>query len=93
MLSRRKFAYDFMDRKPSGPVKLIKGVFATVGVVGFLLAVLGLALVFWQEPFGDAPRSFPASLLAVFSLHSLLCAYLVLAATGRATRRNRGNGA
>jgi hypothetical protein len=93
MLSRRNFVHDFMERKPSGPVRALKGVFAAVGVVGFLLAVLGLALVFWQKPFGDGPRNFPASLLAVFSLHALVCAYLVLAATGRAGRRNRRNGA
>lgn len=89
LLSRRAFVADLMTRAPSGPVKVLRQFFAAAGAVAFLLAILGLALVFQQEPFGSGARTYPASLLAVFSLHPMACAYLVLAATGRKTRRIR----
>ena len=93
LLSRRTFAVDLMARAPSGPVKLLRTFFAIVGAAAFLLAILGLALFFQQEPLGSGVRTYPASLLAVFSLHPLACAYLVLAATGRKTSRVRRTGA
>ena len=92
-LSRRAFTVDLLARAPSGPVKLLRMFFAVVGVAAFLLAILGLALFFQQEPLGSGSRTYPASLLAVFSLHPLAYAYLVLAATGRKVRRVQGNGA
>jgi hypothetical protein len=93
LLSRRAFAIAFMGRAPSGPVSQLKGFFACVGALAFLLSVLGLALFFQQEPIGSGARNYPASLLAVFSLHPLVCAYLVLAATGRARGQASRNGA
>jgi hypothetical protein len=82
-----------MARAPSAPVKLLRTFFAVVGAAAFLLAILGLALFFQQEPLGRGARIYPASVLAVFSLHPLACAYLVLAATGRKIRRVHRDGA
>jgi hypothetical protein len=93
LLSRRAFTVDLMTRAPSGPVKLLRQFFAVGGAAAFLLAILGLALLFQQKPFGNGVRTYPASALAVFSLHPMACAYLVLAATGRKIRKVGRNGA
>ena len=83
LLSRRTFVIGLTARAPSGPVKLLKGFFAFAGAVAFSLAVLGLALFFQQAPIGSGARTYPASVLAVFSLGAFANAYLVLAGTGR----------
>ncbi len=90
VLDRSKFTATFMTRAPSGRVKALKGFFAFVGLAAVVPAIVGLGLLFQQEPLGNGPNSYPGSVLALFSLHPLACAYLTLAASGRSIiRRGR----
>ena len=92
VLGRTSTARAFMGRSPSGSVKVLKGIFATACVLALPLAIIGVLLLFQEMPLGDKPRLFPNAMLAPLSLYPLVCAYLVLAASGRSAggrRRDR----
>src|SRR5690606_18491421 len=80
VLDRTKITANFWARAPSGRIKVLKGFFAVFAALALVPAIIGLAFFFQQEPLGDGQRTYPGSILALFSLHPLSCAYLTLAA-------------
>jgi hypothetical protein len=87
VLDRTKITAVLWARAPSGRVKVLKSFFAIFGTAALVPAIVGLALFFQQEPVGEGRNTYPGSLLALFALHPLACAYLTLAASGRSTKR------
>ena len=87
LLDRTKFTATFMARAPSGRVKFLKSFFLLFATVALVPAIVGLAFFFQQEPLGDGPNTYPGSVLALFALHPLACAYLTLAASGHSAKR------
>ena len=92
VLDRSKVFASFAERAPSGPVQKLRSFFAFAAMAAVLPALLGLALFFEQQPIGHGSSAFPGSILALFSLHPLVCAYLTLAGSGRGARGLRRAG-
>jgi hypothetical protein len=89
LLDRIKVTQTLYSKAPSGRVKPWKTVFGFVGAAAIAPAIWGLALFFQQAPIGSGANTYRASVLAVFALHPFMCAYALLAASGRSNKNRR----